>query len=98
MSAADEIDVYGALESSLSIAGKHICITGTLWDSRHRVESIARRRGAICQSSVTKATDILVVGASPGATKVNKAIKNGIPVIDAPDFFDLLSWEVKHHV
>lgn len=64
-------------------AGKTFVVTGTLPTlSREAAEEFIRARGGKATGSVSAKTDYLVVGASPGGTKYNKAVELGIPMID----------------
>ena len=63
-------------------AGKTFVITGTLpaW-SRNEAKEFIEARGGKCTDSVSKKTDYVVVGESPGS-KLDKAQSLGVPVID----------------
>lgn len=65
------------------LAGKNFAITGSL-DSmgREAVAEKIRQKGGTFQSSVGKDTTYLVAGASVGASKLAKAAKLGVQVID----------------
>jgi DNA ligase (NAD+) len=64
-----------------TLAGKTFVLTGTLTMERDEAEKQIKRRGGKCTSSVSKKTDYVVVGASPGS-KLQKAQELGITVID----------------
>lgn len=65
------------------LAGKTFVITGTLPTmSREEAAEFIRAHGGKVTDSVSAKTDYLVVGASPGGTKYNKAVQLGIPMID----------------
>jgi DNA ligase (NAD+) len=64
-----------------TLAGKTFVITGTLSMERDEVEKQIKRRGGKATGSVSKKTDYVVVGASPGS-KLQKAQELGITVID----------------
>ncbi len=65
------------------LAGKTFVITGTLPTmSREEATEYIRARGGKVTDSVSAKTDYLVVGASPGGTKYNRAVQLGIPMID----------------
>jgi DNA ligase (NAD+) len=74
-----------------TLAGRSIVVTGTLerW-SRDAAEDAITARGGKSPGSVSKKTDYVVVGASPGAAKVNKATELKVPVIDEDAFERLL--------
>jgi len=67
---------------SLPLAGKRVVITGTL-ESMSRSEAKARIEalGGKVTSSVSKSTDFILVGESPGS-KLEKAREHGVEVLD----------------
>ena len=70
--------------------GKTFVITGTLETlERSEAEKQIKARGGKATSSVSKATDYLVVGAKPGS-KLAKAQSLGVKVIEEPEFRTLL--------
>ena len=63
--------------------------TGTLRSaSRSEAEALARERGAVVASSVSKKTAYLVAGAEPGS-KLEKARKLGVPLLTEREFLTL---------
>ncbi len=73
------------------LAGKTVVVTGTLEGfSRDEAEAAIKARGGKSPGSVSKKTMALVVGESPGASKVTKAEELGIPVVDEAAFRHLL--------
>ena len=87
LSAADD---GAALLATLE--GKAIVVTGTL-DNYTREEAAAAisARGGRSTGSVSRSTTALVAGTSPGASKVNKAEKLDVPVLDEQEFENLLA-------
>ncbi len=74
-----------------SLAGKTIVITGELTAmSRDEAEELVRSLGGKAASSVSGSTDYLVVGASPGGTKMRAADKHGTPILDEAAFLKLI--------
>lgn len=71
--------------------GKTIVVSGTL-EGYSRDEAVAaiKSRGGKSPGSVSKRTDALVIGAEPGASKVDKARDLGVPIIDGAAFLRLL--------
>jgi DNA ligase (NAD+) len=68
------------------LAGKSIVITGTLKElSREAAIAAAEQAGARVTSSVSKKTDFVVVGESPG-TKQAKAEALGVETVDEAEF------------
>ncbi|HWC13691.1 MAG TPA: NAD-dependent DNA ligase LigA [Actinomycetota bacterium] len=74
-----------------SLSGKTFVVTGTLTDfSRDAATAAIEERGGRVASSVSKKTDYVVVGESPGASKFNKASDLGIEMLDEKAFKALL--------
>ncbi|CAL6045043.1 Replication_factor C [Hexamita inflata] len=46
--------------------------------------------GAKLGSSVSKNTNYVIIGAAPGATKLAAAEKNGVPMVNESEFFDMV--------
>jgi DNA ligase (NAD+) len=68
------------------LAGKKIVVTGSVPGlDRRAAEEAVRRLGGLPQSSVSRQTDLLVLGDSPGS-KYNKALEFGIDVLPADQF------------
>ncbi len=66
-------------------------ITGTLESmSREAAADAVRARGGTFQSAVSKDTTYLVAGANTGASKLAKASKYGVTVVDEAQFLKLL--------
>jgi len=73
-----------------ALSGKTILFTGTLSKPRDEFEKMAEDAGAKLLSSVTKNLDYLVVGEKAGS-KLTKAEKLGITILDENALLDLLS-------
>jgi DNA ligase (NAD+) len=72
------------------LAGKTIVVTGTLKNfTRRQAEQAIRQAGARSSSSVSKKTDFVVAGENPGS-KLDKAKKLGVEIIDEKQFLGLL--------
>lgn len=67
------------------IENKTFVLTGTLSISRDEAKRLIIENGGDVTSSVSKNTDALIVGASPGS-KYEKAIKLGIPIWNEDEF------------
>ena len=66
-------------------------MTGTLETmSRQDAEESIRAAGGRATGGVSKSTDYLVAGASPGASKMKAAEKHGTKVIDEDELLALL--------
>jgi DNA ligase (NAD+) len=75
------------------LAGKTVVFTGTLPTlARPEAKALAERHGAKVTDSVSKRTDIVVVGADAGS-KARKAAELGITVLDEEGFRALLAGE-----
>ena len=78
--------------SKAKLTGKSYIISGTLESfGREEAEDKLRSLGAIVTSSVTKTTTALILGEKPGASKLAKAQKLGIPTMNEKEFLELIS-------
>ncbi len=74
------------------LTGRTYVITGTLERfSRDEAAAALEELGAKVTSSVSSKTTGLVVGEEPGASKLTKAQRSGVPLITEADFARLLS-------
>jgi DNA ligase (NAD+) len=70
--------------------GENVVLTGTLQGyKRSAAQKMIEERGGACQSSVTKTTTLVVAGEEAGS-KLDKAKKLGIRVIDEAEFTAML--------
>ena len=73
------------------LTGKNVVITGSIEGfTRTLAKETAERLGATVQSSVSKTTDILIVGEKAGS-KLKKAEELGIEIMPADDFIKLVN-------
>jgi DNA ligase (NAD+) len=73
------------------LAGKTVVVSGTLAGyTREEAEEAIVARGGKSPGSVSKKTYALVVGDSPGASKVSKAEAAGVPIVEEDAFVTLL--------
>jgi DNA ligase (NAD+) len=73
-----------------ALDGKTVVVTGTLQNySRKEIEDAIKEHGGKATSSVSKNTDYVVVGDSPGS-KADKAHQLGIPVLTEDEFEKLI--------
>jgi DNA ligase (NAD+) len=73
----------GADEGPRPLEGVTVVVTGTLAGfSRDGATEAVQARGGKVTGSVSKKTDFVVVGADPGASKHEKALALGLPVLD----------------
>jgi len=74
------------------LTGNTYVITGTLEDfSREQAAAALEQLGAKVTNSVSKKTTGLVVGEEPGNSKLTKAQREGVPLIDEAALRDLLA-------
>jgi DNA ligase (NAD+) len=75
------------------LSGKSFVFTGTMSNmSRLEAKKSVLALGGLVTTSITKTTDYLVAGESPGS-KLNKAQQTGIVIIDEQDFTKLIGRE-----
>jgi DNA ligase (NAD+) len=68
------------------LAGKTVVVTGTLGSlSRQEAQALIKELGGKAAGSVSKKTDLVVYGESPGS-KLTKARELGVEVIDEQEF------------
>ncbi|HWE69709.1 MAG TPA: NAD-dependent DNA ligase LigA [Acidimicrobiales bacterium] len=78
----------GADGADQTLAGKSVVVSGTLEGfTREEAEEAILARGGKSPGSVSKKTLAVVVGESPGASKVTKAEQLGIPVLHGAEAF-----------
>lgn len=74
-----------------TLDGKSVVVTGTLGGfSRDEAAAAIKARGGKSPGSVSKKTTAVVVGDSPGASKLTKAEDLGVPILDEAGFVALL--------
>lgn len=77
----------------MRLAGKSFVFTGTLSKlTRGEAKEIVESLGASATDSVTKTTDYIVAGESPGS-KIEKARASGVKIIDEKEFLKLTGRE-----
>ncbi|MEU7631197.1 NAD-dependent DNA ligase LigA [Nocardia sp. NPDC049220] len=92
-----EEDLPPVIAVGAPLKGKTVVITGAISDPRSG-EKVARptfqrlceKAGATAASSVSASTDLLITGAGVGASKLTKAEKLGVEVIDQGQIWSLL--------
>jgi DNA ligase (NAD+) len=73
------------------LAGKSVVVSGTLDGfTREEAEQAIIARGGKSPGSVSAKTFAVVVGESPGASKLTKAEQLGVPILDGDGFDHLL--------
>ena len=93
LSALAELGINPAFaeeEKTGIFAGENVVLTGSLQGyKRSAAQKMIEDRGGVCQSSVTKTTTLVVAGEEAGS-KLDKAKKLGIRVIDEAEFTAML--------
>lgn len=83
-------DIERKSQADLPLAGKTIVLTGTLESmERHQAQERIRALGGKASGSVSAKTDYVVAGASAGS-KLQKAEKLGVTVLDEEQFLRLI--------
>lgn len=70
-------------------SGKSFVLTGTLSASREKIVALLQSRGAKVSDSLSKKTNFLVVGESPGS-KVEKATRFGVAILSESELLQML--------
>ena len=84
----DELNLKEKKEGIFS--GQSVVLTGTLSGyKRSEAQKLIEERGGVCQSSVTAKTTLVIAGEEAGS-KLDKAKKLGIKVIDENEFKAML--------
>jgi NAD-dependent DNA ligase len=71
------------------LGGKNVVFTGRGFTVRGELSLLASKAGAFIERTVTRKTDILVVGEKPGS-KLSRAKMLGCDIISIDDFRDIL--------
>ena len=69
------------VEVGTSLKDRVICITGKLDHPRALIDTFIQMQGGEFKNSITNDVDTLLVGASPGRTKLDKAQAKKIPIV-----------------
>jgi DNA ligase (NAD+) len=91
-SAGVRMEEEGLDEGPRPLEGITVVVTGTLAShSRDGASEAVQELGGKVSGSVSKKTDFVVVGAEPGQSKYDKAVKLKVPVLDDAGFQVLLA-------
>ena len=72
-------------------SGQSVVLTGSLEHfKRSEAQKIIENQGGVCQSSVTAKTTLVIAGAEAGS-KLAKAQKLGIKIIDETEFMQMVN-------
>lgn len=77
------------VESAGFFTNKKVVLTGTISMSRNEATRLLEKQGATVASGVSKTVDIVIAGEAAGS-KLEKATKLGIKVIDNDEFLSLI--------
>lgn len=78
-------------KGSQKLAGSTFVFTGEMLSlSRNEAKEIVRREGGEASEAVSKNTSFVVAGADPGASKMAKAKKLGVKVVNEEDFLKMI--------
>jgi DNA ligase (NAD+) len=81
----------GSEQGPRPLEGVTVVVTGTLASySRDGATEAVQARGGKVTGSVSKKTDFVVAGTEPGASKYDKAVKLGVPLLDEAGLTELL--------
>ncbi len=90
-------DLPPVVASDAPLAGKTVVITGTISNPRSgekvprpTFQRLCEKAGATTASSVSASTDLLITGADVGASKLTKAEKLGVEVVDQGEIWQQL--------
>jgi DNA ligase (NAD+) len=93
-----EEDLPPVVASDAPLAGKTVVITGTISNPRSgekvprpTFQRLCEKAGATTASSVSASTDMLITGADVGASKLTKAEKHGVEVVDQNEIWQMLT-------
>ncbi len=89
----DEQNKEGGFLLNPNVENKSFVFTGSLSIPRSRAQDEVLKRGGIVKNSVGPNLDYLVVGDKPGS-KLDKAKKLGINIINEEEFIKLIKWQV----
>ncbi|MBP5297452.1 MAG: hypothetical protein J6Y94_09010, partial [Bacteriovoracaceae bacterium] len=85
-----------SLTGPLPLAGKQVCITGTLSVPRQAIENQIRQAGGQASSSVSKKTAYLVANEPSNSSKYRKAKELGIKIINEQELQAILQEKIQN--
>lgn len=90
LTAAGVAPVWSEEKKEGIFSGESVVLTGTLSEfKRSEAQKLIEERGGVCQSSVTQKTTLVLAGADAGS-KLEKAQKLGVRIIDETEFKAML--------
>jgi len=78
-------------QQKFSLKGKCIVVTGTISMHRPDFEKKLIKVGARLGKSITRSTDLLIVGMKPGEIKIKNAKEKSIPIVSWKRFLEMIS-------
>ncbi|WP_033262837.1 NAD-dependent DNA ligase LigA [Amycolatopsis vancoresmycina] len=92
-----EEDLPPVVAAGAPLAGKTVVVTGSISDPRSgekvprpTFQRLCEKAGATTATSVSANTDLLITGADVGASKLTKAEKHGVEVVDQGEIWQQL--------
>jgi len=81
----------GSSEAPRLLEGRQVLVTGALPGmNREQAKALLEEHGAIPATGVSRKLDFMVVGEGAGGSKLQKAEKLGLPLLDARRFLELV--------
>ena len=94
MQAGVQMELPEVAQASDRLAGKSIVISGTFeHHSREDYKAMIEAHGGKNVGSISKKTSFVLAGANMGPSKLEKAQKNGVPLLSEDEFLQLLNGE-----
>ena len=87
---ANGVTPLDEIDEELALSDKKIVITGTLSRPRNEIIKQIESLGGVVQSSVSKKTDLLIIGENAGS-KLKKAQDLGIEIITETEFNNMIA-------
>ena len=85
------VPVWDEVQKEGVFSGQSVVLTGTLTSmKRGEAQKLIEERGGVCQSAVTAKTTLVIAGEAAGS-KLEKAKKLGVKIIDEEEFQKLLN-------
>ena len=87
---AGVVPVWSEQKTDGIFSGQSVVLTGSLTEfKRSEAQKLIEARGGVCQSSVTTKTTLVIAGVEAGS-KLDKAKKLGVKIIDEQEFKNML--------
>ena len=88
-----QFEVETEEQNEQNLQNKKFVVTGNFGTSQRRKEigELVEKFGGKKVSSVSKNTDFVIAGENPGGSKITKANKNNVPIINEAEFLEMIS-------